>query len=299
MLRLGRLAAALVCLAWSALSHAEDAAKSPATPPATPAEAKPLGDPAALKPETLPAADKADKTEKTDQALEAPPDPVMAELGNIRGVVKPQYEAELSSEITARILSLPYKEGQRFRRGDTLIRFDCALYNAELASARAEHEAQEKTHKNNLELAKLDAVGKLDVDVSGSKVKKAAADMNVARVKVARCIARAPYDGRVVKLEVNEHEAVAPDQKLMRILDDRQLKIELIVPSKWLTWLKVGTGFQFKVDETGLSHPAKVTELGAAVDPVSQTIRLQGMLSAAAPGVLAGMSGTASFAVPK
>ena len=286
------LAAVACCLWWMAGVVAEEEAKPVETPvPAAAPVKSPLGDPAALKPDTLPVAG-------TPPEL-SPKDQVTTELGNIRGLVKPQYEALLSSEITARIVDLPYREGQRFRRGDILIRFDCSLYNAELSSARAEHEAQEKTPKNNLELAKLDAVGKLDVDVSGSKVKKAAADMNVARVKVSRCVMRAPYDGRVVKLEVNEHEAVAPDQKLMRILDDRQLKIELIVPSKWLTWLKVGAGFSFKLDETGQTHPAKVIELGAAVDPVSQTIRLQGIFSAAAPGVLAGMSGTAGFTVPK
>jgi RND family efflux transporter MFP subunit len=295
MWRLYRLLAVALCgLTWTLGVLAEEAPPLNAAPaahtPSTPRKS-PLGDPSTLKPDTLPTDD--------TPAKPTAPDQVTTELGNIRGLVKPQYEAELSSEITARIVNLPYKEGQRFRRGDTLIRFDCSLYNAELASTRAEHEAQEKTHKNNLELAKLDAVGKLDVDVSGSKVKKAAADMNVARVKVSRCVMRAPYDGRVVKLEVNEHEAVAPDQKLMRILDDRQLKIELIVPSKWLTWLKVGTGFSFKVDETGQAHPAKVTELGAAVDPVSQTVRLQGMFSQASPGVLAGMSGTAVFVVPK
>jgi len=97
---------------------------------------------------------------------------------------------------------------------------------------------------------------------------------------------------------VNEHESVGPDQKLLSILSDEKLEIELIVPSGWLTWLKKGVEFQFLIDETGLDYKAKVEQLGASVDPVSQTIRVKGGFQSQSSEVLSGMSGTAKFKAP-
>ncbi len=67
------------------------------------------------------------------------------------------------------------------------------------------------------------------------------------------------------------------------------------VPSTWLTWLKPGAEFQFQVDETDKSYVGVVRRLGAAVDTVSQTIKVFAKFAAPTPDILPGMSGTAQF----
>lgn len=221
--------------------------------------------------------------------------PEMSDLSKIRGVVRPAAQAVLSSQIQARIEALPFKEGQRFDRGSILVRLDCAKYLAELAAARAEHEARKKTLINNLGLIKLNAIGDLEIDMSKAEVKKSLAGVKVAAVNVRGCRVRAPFSGRVVQLMVHEHESVFPNDQLLSILDDTRLEIELILPSKALAWLKRGTAFEFLVDETGLSYAAAIDQIGANVDPVSQTVRVIGVFSNHPARVLAGMSGTAHF----
>ena len=56
-------------------------------------------------------------------------------LDTIRGVVKPTMSAVISSEIQARITKLPFKDGQPFRKGNILVEFNCAKYEAELSAA--------------------------------------------------------------------------------------------------------------------------------------------------------------------
>jgi hypothetical protein len=50
------------------------------------------------------------------------------------------------------------------------------------------------------------------------------------------------------------------------------------------------------VDETGLRYSAVVADIGANVDPASQTVKVKGLFRAKPDNVLAGMSGIASFA---
>ena len=118
----------------------------------------------------------------------------------------------------------------------------------------------------------------------------------MARIRVSQCIIAAPYGGTVVELLAQEHESVAPQQPLLSIIGGERLEVELIVPSAWLMHLRVGTPFQFTVDETGESYPALVTRLGAQIDPASQTVKVVGDFQSLPPEVMAGMSGEAVFA---
>ena len=80
------------------------------------------------------------------------------------------------------------------------------------------------------------------------------------------------------------------------VLDDSSLEIELVLPSSTLSWLKRKSAFTFTVDETHREYPAKVKEIGANVDPASQTVKVVGSFGSLPADVLAGMSGTAQFA---
>ena len=214
----------------------------------------------------------------------------------VRGLVKPKFKAVLSSEISARISQLPFRDGQRFEKGATLVKFDCSLYLADRESRQAEYDKQRKEHENQKQLLVLNATSNINVDIAESDARKARAEMRMAQVRVRRCEITAPYAGRVLELSVNPHESVAPADKLLSILDDKSLEIELIVPSKWLSWLRVTSKFALHLDETSQTYPAEVAELGAAVDPVSQTVRVIGVFQEQPNDVLAGMSGTARFA---
>jgi RND family efflux transporter MFP subunit len=218
-----------------------------------------------------------------------------SESGVIRGVVKAAKQAVLYAQIQGRVSQLPYKEGQRFEKGHMLVQLDCDRYQAELAVAVAEHEAKDKVYRNNIELGTLNAVSKLDLEMSEAEAKKASAAIRVATVNVKGCQIAAPFGGRVVSVMVNEHENVFPNDKLISLLNDSSLEIELVLPSTALSWLKRKSPFTFVVDETHRSYPAKIREIGASVDAASQTIKVTGAFEKLPPEILAGMSGTAQF----
>jgi hypothetical protein len=70
------------------------------------------------------------------------------------------------------------------------------------------------------------------------------------------------------------------------------------VPSRWLAWLKPGHQFRVRIDETTDTYPAKITRLGARVDPVSQSIKIAAVIDGRFPQLIAGMSGRVELAPP-
>jgi membrane fusion protein, multidrug efflux system len=228
---------------------------------------------------------------KTDRSVDA----ARPDRGATRGIVKAGTQAVLYAQVQGRVNHVPYKEGQRFAKGATLVQLECDKHQAELSAAAAEHEGKSKAFQNNKELAQLNAISTIDLALSESESKKALAARRIAEINVRGCHVTAPFAGRVVGMMVNEHENVFPNDKLLSVLDDTSLEIELVLPSASLSWLKRRARFTFTVDETRQGYPARVKEIGASVDAASQTVKVIGVFDALPADVLSGMSGSAQF----
>lgn len=219
-------------------------------------------------------------------------------LKPIRALLTPLVESTLSSQIAGRIEKINVRNGERFTQGDQLIEFDCTIQRAQLQKARSELLAIRKRHEANLKLQEFKSIGDLEVAISAAEVEKARAEYALVKAQVDMCTIDAPFNGRVVKRIARPYESVNQGEALIEILDDSKLKVELYVPSRWLSWLKQDTEFTVHIDETGQTYPARMTALGARVDAVSQSIEITAVISGTHPELLAGMSGEARFQVP-
>lgn len=209
----------------------------------------------------------------------------------IRAQLTPRRFTTLSAELAAKIDRLTLREGDRFREGQVLVGMECSLQRANLDKARAELTAAAKTSAVDSRLHEMKAGGALEADVAAANEAKARAEVAAAGAIVSKCQVLAPFPGRVVELKVHEQQFVQAGAPLMDILDDSALEVEFLAPSRWLTWLKPGAAFQVAVDETGKTYPAKVTRLGARVDPVSQSVKVVGEIPGRPDDLIAGMSG--------
>ena len=220
------------------------------------------------------------------------------ERQDIRAQLSPQRFTTLAAEIGAKVNRLPVSEGGSFKSGQALIVFDCSLQTAQLNKARAALSGAEKTFTVNTRLSELGSIGKAELAVSDSEVAMNRAEVAAMAAMLAKCTVVAPFSGRVSEQKVREQQYVQPGQALLEIIDDSVLELEFIAPSRWLSWLKAGHGFQVRIDETGKTYPAKVLRIGAKVDPVSQSVKLAAAINGKFPELIAGMSGTVLLAAP-
>lgn len=217
---------------------------------------------------------------------------------SVRGIVKAEAEAMISSELVAEIKSLPFKEGQKFEKGDTILEFDCRRYLADLRAAEAEVETARVKVKTNTALKRHNAVGAEELEISKAKLNQAIATKEALSVKTDQCTIHAPFSGRVVERKIHEFEMTESGAPLIKIVKDGNLELELIVPSNWLVWLRPDQTFSFKIDEIGSVLTARILQIGAVVDPISKTALVSAKLVDATNAVRPGMSGTAAFTPP-
>lgn len=213
----------------------------------------------------------------------------------IRAIVRPSAKARISTELAARAINVVYQEGEAFRQGDLLIEFDCQKQKALLASSRALQREATILLKTAKFLKKRNAGSGHDFEIAIARFEKAKADTDIIRSQINECTIHAPYDGRIAELGIQEHEISSASKPVISIVALNNPRIELVVPSLWLAWLKHGTPFQFLVDETGKYYTGRVVRLGATIATVSQTIKVFAVFEDMPQDILPGMSGTVKF----
>lgn len=240
------------------------------------------------------------------QAADAVKPPIAAAPGSsstlerqeIRAQLLPRRYTTLAAEIGAKVNYLPVQEGGNFRQGEILVGFDCSLQQTQLNKAKASLTATERTWEANQRLNELNAVGKVELDISETEVGKARAELAANAAILSKCSLRAPFSGRIAEQRVREQQYAQPGQPLLEIIDDSTLELEFIVPSRWLVWLRQGYEFQVKIDETNKSYPARVQRIGARVDPVSQSVKLSAVITGRFAELISGMSGRVTLNPP-
>jgi len=209
----------------------------------------------------------------------------------MRAQLSPQRYTTLSAELGAKIKKISVKEGERFRAGQVLIQFDCALQAAQLDKARAHKVGTENTYVGNQRLASLNAVGQVELKNSEAEVMKAQADIAYLQATLNKCTISAPFSGRASEQKAREQQFVQPGQALLDIIDDSTLELEFIMPSRWVMWIKPGHKFNVQIEDTGKTYPVKLLRIAARADPVSQSVKAVAVIDGQFPELIAGMSG--------
>jgi len=152
------------------------------------------------------------------------------------GWIRPNRKVDVQSDIMGRIIELLVDEGQEVKKGQVLLRIDPTQYEAAVVRARAAvaemqaRQAQtranliqaERTHKRYQDMAKANAnlVSRQQIEEAETQVlvqtellqaakysvAQAEAQLAEARDQLAKTVIRAPMDGVITRLNVEEGE---------------------------------------------------------------------------------------------
>ena len=212
----------------------------------------------------------------------------------VRVVVQALMQATLSAEIAARIKTMPFREGDSFKKGDTLVAFDCDIFEAQRDKVDAELRAALAKLDNDLQLLKTRSIGALEVVLSEVSVQRAKAESRMAQINTDRCIITAPWAGRVVSRKAQELEVAKLHQEVLGIVSTESLEVMAVVPAQWIRFLRTGQTLDIRIDETGSRHSAQIVAVGSQVDAVSQTLNVRARISSD-PKLLPCMTGDAQL----
>jgi membrane fusion protein, multidrug efflux system len=170
------------------------------------------------------------------------------------GTVEALNTVEIKAQVNGELISLPVKEGQEVKPGDTVAVINPAPYKAALDQAiaqRAEDEAQLRSAQLDLaryeNLAKKGYSPQQQVDDEQATVNKLAAAVQAdsaaieaARINLTFCIIRSPISGRasLYQTDVGNIVEVATQTGIVSIMQDKPIAVVFTLPESDLPRLQ-------------------------------------------------------------
>lgn len=197
------------------------------------------------------------------------------------GVVQGTRDAELSFEVSGRVIEFPVVEGQRVRRGTLLARLDPRDYEARRDAAGADRSAARADYTRYQELYAASAVSLQELEVRRRNFEVAEANFRTAQKSVDDTNLYAPFDGQVARTIADVGEQVQARQPVIFFVDDSSLEAVIDIPeadalrgTEYLASPEAMAALNPVVRVSALgdrSFPARLSEFATSADPVTRT----------------------------
>jgi HlyD family secretion protein len=237
------------------------------------------------------------KEKVTEVRLEALERGDLVRMVSAPGTIEPRTRVQISAQVSARIIALPFREGDDVKEGDVVVRLDADEYIAQLQSAQASLKGEEaRLAGYRAELASARAefnrvrglfetkdVSKATMDVAEAAFLRAQAavqagehSIEIAQANIARAqknldltTIRAPMDGTIIKRSAEVGEQVLgtfnnAGSVIMEIADLDHMILKAKIDEVNIVPVRVG-------------QPAKITINGYRDRTFSGTVELVGL----------------------
>lgn len=206
------------------------------------------------------------------------------------GTLEADQRVELAAEVDGRITGIDVTEGADVRQGEVMLRIDedqlrsqVRAADAALTRARQEAENLARQKARNETLLEQGAISKQAYDDLKTRAEAAVADsqaaaanLALARTRLADARVRAPFAGRAGVRQVDLGQYVRVGDPLITLVDNDPLEIEFTVPERYLGQLATGQDVQVEVASApGRAYDGTVTFVSPEVDVASRAVTMK------------------------
>lgn len=229
--------------------------------------------------------------------------------GSLRAVSQAAVKARVAGDVREVLV----REGEAVRAGQVLVKMDTTDYQARvgqakgaLLAARGQLDIATKARDNNKALLEKGFISKnafdnaaSQFDIARANVESARAALDVAGKALADTVIRAPISGLVSSRMVQPGEKVSPDNRLLDVVDLRQMEMEASVPAADIMNVSLGQEVQVKVE--GLKAPlaGKVARINPSTQSGSRSILVYIQVDNPQGALRVGMFGEAQLTLAK
>jgi len=192
------------------------------------------------------------------------------------GTLSADESVVIAPEIAGRVVALGFKEGDRVKKGQELVKLDTAILDAELKQLQADLGLARDTFERNRSLSQRGVGTQVALDEATAKLASAEARVQLAQAKLAQSTIRAPFDGVVGLRSVSVGDFVAGGKTLVTLTNIDPIKVDFRVPEIFLSRVKVGQAISIKVDAlAGREFEGRIFAIDPVVDINGRAIRLR------------------------
>lgn len=183
----------------------------------------------------------------------------------------------LSFQVSGLIEKLPVKEGSEIKQGDVIAQLDLRDFQSRLNSVQSQYNNAKEDYERALRLDASNAIAKSTVDQRLSQYEVAEAQLEMATKALEDTVLRAPIDGVITKLNVDELQNVQAGTAIVSMIGSDGMQALVNVPANLISRVnqrKDRSAFVTLDSLPGVQLPAKFNEATLEADASSQTFQI-------------------------
>ena len=191
------------------------------------------------------------------------------------GQVQASYEANVAAETPGRVESVPVVEGSVVRKGQTLVRINGRIANAQVLQAQAGFKMAEATFSRTKKLAEKKLAAAAELDMAEAQKDQAAASLELAKANFDQAVIRAPKSGQTTSIVVEAGDYVNPGQPLLKLVDISWVEVQIGVPERDIPFMKSGASAKLAVQAfPGEAFSGTIGDISISADPKTRSFRV-------------------------
>lgn len=185
-------------------------------------------------------------------------------------------QISISAESNGYVKQVLFKGGQYIKRNDVLLTLDDIKAKADLLSSEADYLTARSKYERTLTLKKKGFIAKQDIALVYSDMQNKLAQKLEAEDTLNKKTIRAPFSGYLGKRSISVGDYITSGQKLIDLVNRKQLKIDYSVPEQYLNDLNIGQSVKITVDSMpNKQFNGEVGFISPTVDNQTHTVALQ------------------------
>lgn len=195
------------------------------------------------------------------------------------GSLRSRRGVMLRPEVSGRITQLNFTDGQRVRKGETLVQFDDQLPLAQLQQSRAELSIALANQKRNQELVAENFISQRSLDESAANLQVAQAKLALAQATANRLKILAPFDGIAGIRQVNVGDYLKDGADIVNVEDIDAIFVDFRLPERFQRKLLRGQKALLDIDALpGRQYLAQIQAIDPLVDVNGRSVGVRGCL---------------------
>lgn len=195
------------------------------------------------------------------------------------GTLRANESVELTATVTQTIAELGFSDGERVKKGQVLASMTSQEERALLNEATATADEARRQFERAQQLAKTGATSVSSLDEARRNNDTAQARLKAIDSRYRDLIVLAPFDGVVGLRNISVGALVRPGDLITTIDDDRTMKLDFAVPSRFLGSLAPGLAVEAKTSAFGDEvFRGEILSVDSRVDPVTRTVTVRAQI---------------------
>ncbi|HEX5639901.1 MAG TPA: efflux RND transporter periplasmic adaptor subunit [Burkholderiaceae bacterium] len=199
----------------------------------------------------------------------------LAAVGSLRS----NESVVLRPEVSGRIATIGFRDGQAVKKGQLLVGLDATLNEAEVAQYRAEYDLALSSLKRSEDLAQQKFISSSARETATSNAQVAEARLKLAQARLSKMRIVAPFDGVVGIRGVSLGDYVKDGADLVNVEDIRNLKVDFRLPERNLSQIRVGQSVEVLADALpGVPWQGQIEAINPRIDANGRSLELRARL---------------------